>query len=713
MNVLQKISLGFTAALGIAAIGSLTGVWLGTATQRIAYELEKDTEQELHLLEGLELNLLHALSHQHTLTELLLPSHHHSSHSHEMDIEKEEQLEKFNRFLASTQETWDELLLSYEEPVVEETDEEQALFNVLRTDYPDLIDGFNQQAILFTTVVEAADFTDNSSPELDAIVSLHDEITAEALGFIEQVRELEEVVSEEVEDAEAAQERSFTVRQNLIFASIALAVITAGFAAYLINRAIVRPLHLTTAIARQATQEQNFELQAPVISNDEIGSLSMSFNQLIQQVNALLTERQRQNRELIHATHLKDEFLANMSHELRTPLNAILGLTESLKEEVFGELNGQQHSALQTIERSSTHLLELINDILDVAKIEAGEMELEFTNTSVNQLCQSSLAFIKQQALKKKIQIDTKVSPDLPPLWVDGRRIRQVLINLLSNAVKFTPAGGHITLEVNHLHHATLLDSQQLDSQDSSTPTCEGLPKHDGLVDNCLRIAVADTGIGIAPDDIDKLFRPFTQIDSALNRQYQGTGLGLSLVKHIVSLHGGQVGVSSEVGVGSRFTVDLPCDHAHPSPTESIPSPVESIHLNPSDSTITPLILFAEDNEANINTISSYLKAKGYRLLIAKNGHEAIAKAQAEPPDLILMDIHMPELDGLETIQRLRQVPKFNTIPIIALTALAMPGDRERCLDAGATDYLSKPIRLKTLTHTIRHHLALQPTQSV
>jgi len=382
------------------------------------------------------------------------------------------------------------------------------------------------------------------------------------------------------------------------------------------------------------------------------------------------------NQELARATRLKDEFLANMSHELRTPLNAILGMTEGLQDEVFGIINERQIKALQTIQRSGSHLLALINDILDLAKIESGEVKLDFTSMSVVHLCQSSLTFINQQALQKQIQIHTNFPPHLPSLLVDERRIRQVLINLLNNAVKFTPEGGKITLEVTQL----------------SPPQ------------NFLRFAVIDTGIGISPENIQKLFQPFIQIDSALNRQYAGTGLGLALVKRIVELHGGKVGLSSELGVGSCFTIELPYTSSSslspPIPGEEIDSPSTQAAANQS-----PLILLAEDNEANISMLVSYLEAKGYQMLLANNGREAIDLAKIHRPDLILMDIQMPVMDGLEAMQQIRLDPNLVNIPMVALTAIAMIGDREKCLAAGANDYLSKPIKLKQLTTTIQQLL--------
>ena len=412
-----------------------------------------------------------------------------------------------------------------------------------------------------------------------------------------------------------------------------------------------------------------------------------------QQTQKLLTERNEQlayfNEKLARATRLKDEFLANMSHELRTPLNAILGMTEGLQDNIFGTTNDQQRKALQTIERSGTHLLELINDILDVAKIESGQIELALVPTAMAPLCRSSLAFIMQQAMKKQIQLESKIPPDLPNVLVDERRIRQVIINLLNNAVKFTPEGGNITLELC-----------------SVSITRGGEDLHH------LQLAVRDTGIGIAQENIPKLFQPFIQIDSALNRQYSGTGLGLALVKQIVELHGGQVGVTSELGVGSCFIVELP--YVPITATNLNSDTLAAVSSQPSQppaAPLSPLILLAEDNEANISTVSSYLRAKGYRLIVSRNGQEAIAMTQSANPDLILMDIQMPGMDGLEAIRQIRHHAAFASMPIIALTALAMEGDRDLCLTAGATAYLSKPTKLSQLAATI-HHLLTSKEQT-
>lgn len=399
-------------------------------------------------------------------------------------------------------------------------------------------------------------------------------------------------------------------------------------------------------------------------------------------------ELQEKNQTLAQVTQLKDEFLANMSHELRTPLNAILGMTEGLQDGVFGEVNPRQKKSLEVIAHSSNHLLALINDILDVAKIESGKIELEWGAVAVGRVFRSSLALVKSPAYEKNIILATEAVEGLPYLWGDERRIRQILINLLNNAVKFTPEGGKVTLSAHLL-------------QGEEDKESEGK--------EYLRITVQDTGIGISQEEQKQLFQPFVQIDSALNRQYAGTGLGLALVKQLAELHGGRVSLESEKGVGSCFRVDLPCVSVNAALKQ------EGVELERSKEESRekilnshPRILLVEDNEANIHTVSSYLKAKGYQVLFAKNGQDGIEMAKTECPDAILMDIQMPGMDGLEAIQYIREVKTFIDVPIIALTALAMPEDRDRCLQAGANHYLSKPIKLKQLALTIQELLQTQ-----
>lgn len=404
------------------------------------------------------------------------------------------------------------------------------------------------------------------------------------------------------------------------------------------------------------------------------------------------------NRELARANRLKQEFLANMSHELRTPLNAILGMSESLLDEFLGILNSRQKKAVLSIQESGQHLLELINDILDLAKIESGKIELDKKTIIIPYLCESSLTFLKQQALNKNIQLQTFIPENIRYFVADERRLRQILINLLSNAVKFTPNGGVVTLEVR-------IEDKKKD--DFIPPTPLDKQSEGGLTYPSQEIifAVKDTGIGIAPENLDRLFQSFVQIDSSLSRQYEGTGLGLALVRRLTELHGGNVTVESKINQGSCFTVRLP--YVILSTDKSLtPSTLEGTPTGESFLSLPcpiphPLILLAEDNQANIDSISDYLMSRDYRLIIARNGEDAIAIAKASKPHLILMDISMPGMDGLEATTLIRADRELKNIPIIALTAFAMPGDREKCLAAGVNEYLTKPVRFKHLLNMI------------
>ncbi|TAF04040.1 MAG: response regulator [Nostocales cyanobacterium] len=399
---------------------------------------------------------------------------------------------------------------------------------------------------------------------------------------------------------------------------------------------------------------------------------------------AKLTETNKQlfisNIELARATRLKNEFLSNMSHELRTPLNSILGMSEAFLDRLFGVLTEKQHTAISLIDRSGRNLLKLINDILDFAKIESGKLELQMASTSVENLCNSSLSFVEQIAHHKNIQLTIYIPPHIDAIEVDEPRMCQVFINLLNNAVKFTPEGGRINFQV------------------------ELYP-----IQNLIQFSITDTGIGIASEDIPKLFESFVQIDGKLNRQYEGTGLGLALVKRIVELHQGTVAVESIVGKGSKFTVNLPF-HISTSLIQAQPNQPELVAVVSNSPTHIPapqpVILLAEDNLANLDTFSEYLTARGYRMIMATNGQDAIALSNAQTPDLILMDIEMPDMDGLEAIQKLRTNPQLNQVPIVALTAPTMSENQEKCLDAGANEYIAKPVRMKQLVRTIQQLLA-------
>jgi PAS domain S-box-containing protein len=381
------------------------------------------------------------------------------------------------------------------------------------------------------------------------------------------------------------------------------------------------------------------------------------------------------NAELEQAMRIKDEFLANMSHELRTPLTGILGVSEILLDEIAGPLNEKQKQYLRIVDSSSRHLLSLINDILDLSKIEAGKLVPEFEVVNVDEICRASLSFVKEMSLKKHITVGYSCEPIDLHMTADLRRLKQILVNLLSNAVKFTPNDGRVVLTVRG-------------------------DRQNGVV----LFSVEDTGVGIDTKDINRIFEPFVQVDGSLSRQFEGTGLGLPLVKKLTEMHGGAVQAESEMGRGSRFMVSIPWRQIIELHTnsEALAAPDK---LCSEANRLGGQILLAEDNNTNALLTQDYLECSGYKVSRAHHGGEVLPMMESVHPDLILMDIQMPVINGLEVIRTLRGHQEFKDIPIIALTGLAMKGDRERCLGAGANEYVTKPFPLKVLVKMIEQLL--------
>ena len=389
------------------------------------------------------------------------------------------------------------------------------------------------------------------------------------------------------------------------------------------------------------------------------------------------------NLALERASRMKDEFLASMSHELRTPLTGILGLSEALQMQSIGPLNERQLRGIESIWDSGQHLLELINDILDLSKLESTQFELEIAECEVDEICSASLALVKGMAQQKRQQVDFTMFPGAMKLYADPRRLKQMLVNLLSNAVKFTPAHGTVGLRV----------------QGDAARQVVGF-------------VVWDKGIGIAPESLPRLFQPFTQLDSNLSREFPGTGLGLALVQRMAQLHKGTIHAASTPGMGSTFTLTLPWPQSQAedamtnvavtSASARLPAaPVP----NPTSHNVT--ILLAEDSPVTAEAVTDLLSFEGFTVVVAGNGLEAVQKADELLPALILMDIQMPLMDGFQAIERIRADSRraVAQVPIIALTAQAMHGDAQRCLAAGANDYVSKPFRLAQILESIHRQL--------
>jgi len=386
------------------------------------------------------------------------------------------------------------------------------------------------------------------------------------------------------------------------------------------------------------------------------------------------------NVELARSLRLKDEFLSMMSHELRTPLNTILLITESMLEGFYGPLSERQHHVLGSVAQSGRHLLALITDLLDITRIAAGRELLNPIPIDVDDICDMALMMIMPLAQARDISVDYTISPEITTLFADERRLTQILVNLLDNALKFTPPGNKVGLDV----------------------TADAAQGH-------IQFSVWDTGIGIASTQQDQIFEPFTQLDGGLSREYEGVGMGLTLVHHLVDLHGGSITLESNPGEGSRFIVSLPWSappHQPPSAVAESSVPVVIDDVPPSTPITKPLrVLVADDHESTLTLYTDMLRIQGYQVSTARTGEQVLAQVREIRPDVVVLDIQMPGMDGITVIHHIRDDQKIADIAIIVLTALVMPGDRERCLEAGANVYLAKPVSLRVLLATITAQL--------
>ncbi|HET7365236.1 MAG TPA: HAMP domain-containing protein [Burkholderiales bacterium] len=428
-------------------------------------------------------------------------------------------------------------------------------------------------------------------------------------------------------------------------------------------------------------------------------------NREIEQARAALEEKAEQ---LSLSSRYKSEFLANMSHELRTPLNSLLILARLLADNVGGNLTSKQVEFARTIHSSGAELLALINDILDLAKIESGTVTLNIAAERFADVCDYVERTFRQMATDKSLELTLAVDEKLPAaMETDGKRLQQIITNLLSNAFKFT-SRGKVSLRV-------------AEAQSGWTPGHPILEQADHVVS----FAVTDTGIGIPASKQRLIFEAFQQADGTTSREYGGTGLGLSISRELARLLGGEIRVTSTPGQGSTFTLYLPLSYeATPElPREPFMEPEPPVRARRADEpalapvgeelahTVAPRaaqelagrkVLVVDDDIRNVFALTSALEAHGMQVLHAESGKEGIELLKHTPEiDLVLMDVMMPGLDGLDTMRIIRQLDGYQSLPIIAVTAKAMMGDRDKCLEAGATDYVAKPVNIDVLLATL------------
>ncbi|MCS7019361.1 MAG: PAS domain S-box protein [Cytophagales bacterium] len=397
-----------------------------------------------------------------------------------------------------------------------------------------------------------------------------------------------------------------------------------------------------------------------------------------------------------HSLEVKKRFLSNMSHEIRTPMNGIIGMIDLLSE--AENLEPEYRQYITTIKKSSETLLHILNDILDLSKIEAGKMELRKVPISLKNMMDKLIALFQQRALQKDIGFSYHIAPDVPPfVLADETRLLQILSNLTSNALKFTEKGSiEIVLEV------------------AQTPNPDDVVLNETQQGYLLKAKVIDTGIGIAPEQQELLFQKFSQLDNSYTKSHGGTGLGLAISQELCKLMHGDIGVLSQLGVGSTFWFTFRAQAC--SAEEVMSKQTENSHESPISGQIPfqPNILVVDDNRVNLNVARSILKRAGCNVSIARSGAEAIEMVQQQPFDLIFMDVQMPVMNGIETTQRIKQLCLPHLPPIVAMTAFSMQEERASFLQAGMDDFIAKPIKAQALVAKVKELLTnSQPSPPV
>jgi PAS domain S-box-containing protein len=397
---------------------------------------------------------------------------------------------------------------------------------------------------------------------------------------------------------------------------------------------------------------------------------------------------QQKNDELEAASRMKSEFLANMSHELRTPLNAIIGFSEVLRDGLIGEMTEKQSGFIGDIFNSGTHLLSLINHILDLSKVEAGKMMLDLEPVRISSLLANSLSIVREKAAAHHIRMATDAPEGLGSIQADARKVKQIVYNLLSNAVKFTGEGGEVTLRAGRVPRDQV-------GRLSGPWTGRSFPLADSPFTEFLKMSVTDSGIGISGNGLERLFQPFSQIDSGLARKFEGSGLGLAMVKLLAELHGGTLAVESAVGEGSCFTVWLPL---------RVP---EEGALMPARGSAVPRIealagvrtaLVVEDDYRAADLLRVHLEAEGFTVLHAASAEAALVLAVQQPVSLITLDILLPNMEGWEFLSRLKQVPDLRRIPVVIISIVADPN---KGFSLGAAAVMQKPISRQDLYESL------------
>jgi signal transduction histidine kinase/CheY-like chemotaxis protein len=463
--------------------------------------------------------------------------------------------------------------------------------------------------------------------------------------------------------APVSENRSAYSNSRLIFlVAAATAIILALVLGFAISSSLSRPVQrMDVRLAELA--EGDFSRRVDIPNRDELGTLAANLNRMNDELGELY-------RKLETASRAKSDFLANMSHELRTPLNAIIGFSEVLLEQMFGPLNAKQAEYLGDIVTSGRHLLLLINDTLDLSKIEAGKMELELATFALPALLEDGVTMVRERATRHGIECRVDTGPDLDEVEADERKVKQVVFNLLSNAVKFTPDGGRVEVRARRVGHRA-------------------------------EVAVADTGVGIDPADQGRIFQEFQQAG-----HQEGSGLGLALARSLVALHGGSLWVESEPGSGSTFIFTLPVRQTAVSETaarESTLAKAETARVPRASNAAPATVLLIEDDPRSVELLTLYLEGGGFEVAACGDGQAGMEAARRLRPDAIVLDIMLPDFSGWDFLSLVKGDETTARIPVVIVSML---DERGKGLALGAADYLVKPVSREDLLATLHPIIA-------
>ena len=470
-----------------------------------------------------------------------------------------------------------------------------------------------------------------------------------------------------------------------VFVLLGAALLSLGLLfLFLMERFVLSRLRQVSANARRIQEAQDHALRLEVSGRDEISQLAGVLNSMLDALHTAHGEVRESHERSEAANRAKTEFLTNMSHEVRTPINGILGAVEALRS---AELNDEQREALELAQTASHTLVSVMNDLLEYARLESGGIVFDRRPFSLRKTISAVMRSFEQSAQDKSIVLVDSVDPSIPDILLGDRaRILQVLVNLVGNGIKFTPNGGGVIVYAHTLRQSK--------------------------TDISVRLSVCDSGIGIPEDTISRIFEPFSQGDGSLTRRFGGAGVGLKIAARIVSVMGGTIDVKSRPGIGSRFSFGVDFEIA-----QEVAGAVGSVAKMPviRESRVARVlqglsVLLVEDNLVNQTLTKKLLQKRGCRVTVAENGADAVDCVQREKFNVVLMDCQMPVMDGYSAATKIRALEAGTSrhLPIIALTAHAIDGERQKCLEAGMDDYIAKPIVTRELLHLVTRHCAPQ-----